>query len=145
MRTEPSELVERYLRSRGLRYFRGCHDGEYFFILTVGQERFHVHLEVLPAKSDVLLVRVAPGHYFPATDRDRMIGFARSWNAENRCAEVIVYESSDPSRIEVAAESTCPLADVEADDFANFADKAIRSAIKLFAELTSAPELRDAG
>ncbi len=142
MRTESAELVERYLRSRGLRFFRGGHDGGYFFILTVGHERFHVHLEVIPGKSDVLVVRVAPGHYFPATERDRMLGFARSWNAESRRAEVIVYESSDPSRIGVAAQSSCPIADVDLDDFAN---RTIRSAIKLFAELTPAPELKDAG
>ena len=145
MTTEPSELIEQYLHSRGLRYFRGRHDGAYFFILTVGHERFHVHLEILPGKSDVLLVRIAPGHYFPAAERDRMIGFARSWNAESRCAEVIVYESSDPSRIGLAAESSCPLVHVDADDFANFADEAIRCAIELFAELTVAPQLRDAG
>ena len=145
MRTEPSELVEHYLHSRGLRYYSGRHDGAYFFILTVGHERFHVHLEILPGRPDVLLVRVAPGHYFPATDRDRMSAFARSWNAESRRSEVIVYESSDPSRIGVAAESSCPLAHIDVDDFAGFADRAIRSAIKLFAELTPAPELRDAG
>ena len=27
-----TELTERYLRTRGLRYFRGQHDGEFFFV-----------------------------------------------------------------------------------------------------------------
>jgi hypothetical protein len=146
MRTEPSELIERYLHSRGRRYFRGHHDGEYFFILTVGHERLHVHLEILPGSGDVLAVRVAPGHFFPAADRERMISFARSWNAESRRAEVIVHESSDPNRIGVAAESSCAIADgIDAQDFADFADKTIRSAIKLFAELTPRAQLKNAG
>jgi len=144
MSTKPSEVVERYLHSRGLRYFRGRHDGEYFFMLTVGHERFHVHLEILPGKSHVLAVRVAPGHFFPATDRDRMIGFARSWNADGRHAEVILSESSDPRRIGVAAQSLCQIGHLDIHDFANFADKTIRSAIRLFAELTPAPELKEA-
>lgn len=146
VRIEPSELIELYLHSRGLRYFRGHHDGEYFFILTVGHERLHVHLEILPGSGDVLAVRVVPGHFFPAADRERMISFARSWNAESRRAEVIVHESSDPNRIGVAAENSCPIADgIDAEAFADFADKTIRSAIKLFAELTPGAELKDAG
>ena len=60
MRTEPSgtELVERYLRTRRLRYFRGRHDREFFFILTVGHERLHVHLEIAPGSRDILTVRI---------------------------------------------------------------------------------------
>ncbi|MFZ0833196.1 MAG: hypothetical protein WAM92_08965 [Mycobacterium sp.] len=142
MRTESSQLVQRYLRRRGLRFFRGGHEGEYFFILTVRHERFHVHLEVISGKPDVLVVRVAPGHYFPATERDRMVSFARSWNAGSRRAEVIVCESSDPSRIGVAVQSSCPITGIDLDDFAN---RSIRSAIQLFAELTPAPELKNAG
>lgn len=142
MTTEPTAAVECYLRARGLRYFRGHHDGEYFFILRVGHEQFHVHVEVVEGDSDVVAVKVAPAHFFPGADRDRLLGFAREWNASSRCAEVLVYESSDPTRIGVAAQSSCRLDD--AHDFAEFADKTIRSAVKLFAELTPAPELRDA-
>ncbi|MGE5693663.1 MAG: hypothetical protein ACM4D3_00015 [Candidatus Sericytochromatia bacterium] len=142
MRTEPSAAVERYLRSRGLRYFRGRHDGEYFFILRVGHQQFHVHVEVVEGTQNVVAVKVAPAHFFPATDRDRLDGFAREWNAGSRYAEVVVYESSDPTRIGLAALSSYRLDD--ADDFAEFADKAIRSAVKLLAEPTPAPELADA-
>lgn len=141
MTTEPSAAVERYLRARGLRYFRGRHDGEYFFVLRVGHEQFHVHVEVVPGRSNVVTVRVAPAHFFPAAERDRLAGFAREWNAGSRCAEVVVHESSDPTRIGVTAQSSYRLDDA---DVAEFADKAIRSAVKLFAELTPAPELLDA-
>lgn len=138
MRTEPSVAVERYLDSHGLRYFRGRHDGEYFFILTVGHERLHVHFEVVPGTSDILAVRVAPGHFFPATDRGRLVGFARSWNADDSArAAVLVYESSDPTRIGVAAQSWCRL---DHEDLPAFADKTVRWAVKIFAELPPAPE-----
>ena len=148
MRTEPSgtELVERYLRTRRLRYFRGGHDRECFFILTVGHERLHVHLEIAPGSRDILTVRVTPSYYFPAADRERLLGFARRWNAESRRVEAVVHDSSDPSRIGVVAENSCPIADgADVDDFADFADQTIRSAIKLFAELTPAAHLKDAG
>jgi hypothetical protein len=60
--------------------------------------------------------------------------------------EAVVHDSSDPSRIGVVAENSCPIADgADVDDFADFADQTIRSAIKLFAELTPAAHLKDAG
>jgi hypothetical protein len=45
-------LIEEYLRARGVRYFRGHHDDEYFFLvdfqsdfcLDASHGRLHVHL-----------------------------------------------------------------------------------------------------
>ena len=137
MTTEPfgTELIERYLRARKLRYFRGCHDGEFFFLLTVGHERLHVHLEA--AAADHVTVRVTPANFFPAADRPRLQQFIDNWNVESRRATAIVHESSDPTRIGVVVENSYPIGrGMQLEDFAGLADNTIRSAIKLFAEIT---------
>ncbi len=148
MRTEPfgSQPIERYLETRGRRYFRGHHDGEYFFILPVCQERLHVHLELGPVHPDTFAVRVTPGCFFPATDRARLLAFADEWNRERPRAKATVRESSDQNRIGVVADNSYPIADnMRFEDFATLTDDTIRSAIELFAELAPGMWLRHAG
>src|SRR5260370_14380189 len=134
MRSESSgtELIERYLRARGRRYFRGHHDGEYFFILTVGHERLHVHLEISPADRHALTVRTTPAYFFPAAERVRLLEFADNWNRSGRRATAIVFESCDQTRIGVVAEDSYSLApDVPFEEFADRADDTITSAVQL--------------
>jgi hypothetical protein len=134
-----TEAIERYLRARGRRYFCGHHDGEFFFILTAGHERLHVHIEIPPAGRDSVTVRVTPSCFFPAAEVARLRAFADTWNKESRPTRAVVYESCDRSRIGVAAESTCPLApSMPFEEFAGLADGTIRSAVTLFAEMTPA-------
>lgn len=38
-----ADLIERYLRTRGSRYFRGQHDGEFFYVANTRPRRLHVH------------------------------------------------------------------------------------------------------
>src|ERR1700746_2535709 len=101
-----TELIERYLLARGRRYFRGQHDGEYFFILTVGHTRLHVHIEVPPADQDTVKVRATPAISYPAADRARLMTIADKCNAETRQAQAVVYESCDQTRIGVVAEQS---------------------------------------
>jgi hypothetical protein len=158
MRSESSgtELIERYLLARGRRYFRGHHDGEYFFILTVGQERLHVHLEISPADRHTLTVRTTPAYFFPAADRARLQEFADNWNGSDRRATATVFESCDQARVGVVAQDSYSLGpEVQFGEFAEMADDTIRSAVQLFTEMTPAPGpkpartlgtwLRDAG
>ena len=63
-----SELTERYLRTRGIRYFRGQHDGECFFATDADGRRLHVHLGISRWHSDMFTIRVAPACFFPAAD-----------------------------------------------------------------------------
>lgn len=146
-------LVERYLRTRGRRYFRGHHDGEYFFV-TGAPRRLHVHFEISPAHDDVLIVRVTPGYYFPAADRPWLTYFSDKWNRQDRHVTAIVHGSSDPQRIGVAARKSRWIRNnVSFADFASFLDLTIADATELFEELnptvespsTEAPLLRDVG
>jgi hypothetical protein len=147
MRSESSgtELIERYLRARGRRYFRGHHDGEYFFILFVGHERLHVHLEISPADPDTLTVRTTPAYFFPAADRARLAEHADIWNRQNRRTTAVVHESCDQTRIGVIAQDSYALApDLSFEDFADLADETISSAVDLFAQITPAAEPKQA-
>jgi hypothetical protein len=148
-----ANLVERYLRTRGRRYFRGHHDGEYFFVSSPPR-RLHVHFEISPAHDDVLVVRVSPGCYFPATDRPWVTYFCDRWNRLDRQVTAIVHGSSDPQRIGVMARKSQWIRnDVSFNDFASSVDQTIADATELFEELNppvelppmERPLLRDAG
>lgn len=158
MRSESSgtPLIERYLLARGRRYFRGHHDGEYFFILTVGHERLHVHLEMSAADRQTLTVRTTPAYFFPAADRDRLLEFVDNWNRSDRRGTAIVYESCDQTRIGVVAEDSYSLApDIPFGQFAEMADDTISAAVQFFTDMAPAARpkraprlgtwLRDAG
>lgn len=138
MTNEPlcADLIERYLRARGSRYFHGQHDGDFFYVANTRPRRLHVHLETCPAHDDVLVVRVVPACWFPATDRPWLNRFADSWNRQDREVTAIVHNSCDPRRIGVTARRSRWIRDGNAvDDFSRFLDKTIADAIELFAEL----------
>jgi hypothetical protein len=156
MTSEPlcADLIERYLRTRGSRYFRGHHDGEFFYVANTRPRRLHVHLEACPAHGDVLIIRVTPSCFFPATDRAWLTHFADTWNEQNRGVVAIVHNSSDPQRIGVVARRSHWIRDgLSFEDFASFVDGTIADAIELFGELAPVvelpsaeqPLLRDAG
>ena len=156
MTSEPlcADLIERYLCTRGSRYFRGQHDGEFFYVANTRPLRLHVHLEMSPAHGDVLMIRVTPSCFFPAIDRPRLMHFADTWNRQSREVVAIVHGSSDPQRIGVVARrSQWIRKGVSFEDFASFVDGTIADAIDMFGQLTPLAELpltteplvRDAG
>jgi len=143
MMTEPlgTDLIERYLRSRGRRYFRGQHDGAFFFVAKALPRPLHVHLEISPAHRDVFTIRVNPACFFPAADRDRLAQFAETWNARNHHVAAIVHGSSDPLRIGVVAQQACNVGHVSFEHFSSFIDRTITAATALFATMTPVAEL----
>ncbi|BBX56729.1 hypothetical protein TM48_01235 [Mycobacterium shottsii] len=153
--TEPlcATLIERYLCTRGRRYFRGQHDGEFFFVTDAHPQRLHVHLEISPAHPEVFAIRVAPACFFPARDRALLARFADRWNTQRRGVTAIVHNSSDPQRIGVTAYKSQWIAGpVDFSEFAVLVDRAIGASIELFGELNRVAELpqtpplmRDAG
>ncbi len=139
-----AKLVERYLRTRARRYFRGHRDGEYFFV-TGAPRRLHIHLEISPAHDDVLIIRVTPGCYFPAAERPWLTYFSDGWNGQDRHVTAIVHGSSDPQRIGVVARKSQWIRNsVSFVDFTSFVDLTIADATELFDELNAAVELAPA-
>ncbi|MCA2320915.1 YbjN domain-containing protein [Mycobacterium intracellulare] len=139
-----ANLVERYLRTRGRQYFRGHRDGEHFFV-TGAPRRLHVHFEISPAHDDVLIIRVTPGCYFPATERPWLTHFADTWNRQDRHVTAIVHGSCDPQRIGVVArKSQWIRSNVSFAEFASLVDLTIADATELFEELDPAAGLPSA-
>lgn len=144
MMTQPlsADLIERYLRTRGRRYFRGQHDGEFFYVADLNLRRLHIHLEISPAHQDVFTIRVTPACFFPAADYAWLVQFADTWNKENRDITAIVHGSSDPRRIGVEAQQCRWFTEeVSFEDFAQFVDRTITAAIDLFSGLAPVPKL----
>ena len=139
MTSEPlgANLIERYLCTRGIRYFRGARESEYFYVANTRPFRLHVHLEVSP-KQHLLLIRVTPACFFPVSDRPLLTHFADRWNKQDRAVTAVVHESSDPGRIGVVALCSQWIQDGfhSFDDFTTFVDGGIAAAIEFFSELT---------
>ncbi|WP_322860502.1 hypothetical protein U8D42_25650 [Mycobacterium europaeum] len=151
-----ANLIEHYLRTRGRRYFRGHHDGDYFFVTNARMctsGRLHVHLEISPAHGDVLIVRVTPACFFPATERPWLVHFSDTWNRDEHEVTAIVHGSCDPQRIGVVARRSHWIRrNTSFEEFAAFVDRTIADATDLFDALSPAaqpstahPLLRDAG
>lgn len=150
-----SELIEGYLRDhlsvRGVRYFRGHHDDEYFFLVDAliagGHGRLHVHLDADP--NGTITVSISPGRYFPADQRDRLGELVARWSTDGAGARATVEPSCDPALVGVTAVGVDRPADAAA--LARFVDGTVGAAIELFAGMRQAvssgqlPPLRDAG
>ncbi len=137
-----ANLIERYMYTCGLRFFRGRHDSEYFFVANAQPRRLHVHLEISPSFGDVLIIRVTPACFFPIADRPWLTHFADTWNQQNHEVTAIVHRSSDPQRIGVSARRSQWIREsISFEDFASFADRTIAAAIDLFGELAAFTEL----
>lgn len=136
-----TNLIERYLGNRARRFFRGRHDGEFFFVLNTVL-RLHVHLEIPPPHPDVFTIRVTPAYFFPASEHARLTALVAAWNEQHRDVTAIVHGSSDPQRVGVTAEQSRWIGErVRFDDLAAFADRATAAVIDLFSRLTVAAQL----
>ena len=67
-----TRLIERYLHTRQVQYFRGHHDDEYFFLVNAYHGRLHVHLEPCGAGGTAVRVTITAERYYPAEQLDRV-------------------------------------------------------------------------
>jgi hypothetical protein len=137
-----ANLIERYLCTSGVRFFRHEHDGEYLFVEEAHPRRLNVHLKMSPSFGDVLIMRVTPACLFSVTDRPWLTQFADAWNKRGREVSAIVHCTSNPQRIGILARRSQWIRDgISFEDFAAFADHTIAAAIDLFEGLTPVVEL----
>lgn len=148
----PAELIEDYLRSRRMRYFRGHHDDEYFFLINTNFGRVHVHLQPCgESADDEVKISIGAQYYRRVARQAQVEAVVTRWNQTGPWATAMVYRSSDPRLIGIAAHNRCRAAD--AADLGTVVDQTVQSAIELFGRLRSAvpPDaavvepLRDAG
>ncbi|OBF87878.1 hypothetical protein A5791_18270 [Mycobacterium sp. 852002-51163_SCH5372311] len=144
--TEPqlllTDLIERYVRRRGRRYFSGQHDGEYFFIADALPRRLYVHLGVSRWHSDVFTIRIAPAYFFPAAEDARLAQLTDAWNQQNPELMAVVHASSDPQRVGVYVTSSRRIRNsIPFEDFASFVNQTIAAGTELFGELAVLTDL----
>lgn len=142
-----NELIEECLRTRGVRYFRGRHDDEYFHLVHTGAGRLYVHLEVCGSDRDTVQISISPDHYYPAGHGEWLQQTVARWNSECRAVGALVLASSDPNLVGVAAGSRYRGSDPI--ELGEFVDGSLMDAVELFGRLgtdgPAAPALRNAG
>jgi len=135
-------LMERYLCSCGVRFFRHEHDGECFFVEDAHPRPLNVHLNMSPSFGDVLTIRVTPACLFSVAERPWLTQFADAWNKRGREVSAIVHGTSNSQRIGVLARRSQWVREgIAFEDFAAVADRTIAAAIDLFEGLTPVVEL----
>lgn len=132
-----ADLIESYLRTRYVRYFRGHHDDEFFFLVNAYHGRLHVHLEPSGPDRESVTIRVTAERYYPAAERAAIASLADRWNQAHPASGAVVFSSCDPRLVGVAAESRYRNTDA---GFGDFADQAIQAAVDLFGRLHLAVE-----
>jgi hypothetical protein len=144
--------IEDYLRARGMQYFRGHHDDEYFFLVDflagAYRGRLNVHLQVCEGEPDAVLLTISPDRYYPAEKAQWLSTLAERWNAEDPPVRVTVHDSCDPHLVGVQARSRNRPDDVAA--LTVFVDDAVAAGIDVFGRMSAAAipasnTLRDAG
>lgn len=122
-------LIEAYLRARQVRYFRGHHDDEFFFLINAYHGRLHVHLEVPATDREIITINIAGERYYPATLRGRLAGLVDEWNGATPWARAALVASSDPNLLGIAADNRYSR---KSGDFATVVDHTLQSAVELF-------------
>ena len=104
-----NELIEEYLRTRGVRYFRGHRDDEYFYLVDTrvhaSHVRLHVHLAVCGADRDAVQISITGDRYYPAGHSEVFQQAVSRWNTECHDVGAVIQPSCDPTLVGVAAGS----------------------------------------
>jgi hypothetical protein len=142
-----SQLIEDCLRAAGVRFFRGHHSDEYFFLVGARHRRLHIHLA--GGSAGAVTLTITPDRYYPANLRDQLQTMVRA-TAAAELGEVRVRESCDPALVGVVAQRCWQPSDAAA--LRADVEAALTAALEMFAQLgelaagTVAPTLlRDAG
>src|SRR4051794_33321692 len=106
-----TELLERYLDLRGLKFFRGRDGNEFLLLMNGDKSRMHLHLSLSGPDRDWLAVHVTPMENYAAGERARLMELVNEWNRDTHWPKAYVRETSDPSQIGVVGENTYPLQD----------------------------------
>jgi putative sensory transduction regulator len=142
MQIEPlsTELIERCLQSRQLRFFRSS-DGEEFMMLLSSYERgkLHVNLRINGLRRDVLEITISPAVYYLATERPRLMELVNEWNRDTHWPKAFVRETAQPSRLSVVAENAYLLTDgIHIEALGNFIRSTVEYGTDLFEKIERA-------
>jgi len=134
-----TQLIERYLDSRGLRFYRS-QDGKGLLVLfSTEHGKLQANLRVSGVRSDILVISISTATYSRAADRSRLTELVNDWNRDTHWPKAFVRDTSQRGRIAVVGESAFPLTDgIHLDGLGNFINCSIRGGSKLFDKVAQA-------
>ncbi|OBI16359.1 hypothetical protein A5714_11235 [Mycobacterium sp. E2462] len=107
MQIEPlsTELIERYLRSHPLRFFRSD-DGEEFLLTSPhSRGKLSITLRINGLRRDILEVSISPAAHYPAAERPRLLELVNEWNRDTHWPKAFVRETPHPGHVSVVGEN----------------------------------------
>jgi Putative bacterial sensory transduction regulator len=141
MQIEPlsTELVERYLRSRQLRFFRSD-DGEEFMMLpSYERGKLQVNLRINGLRRDIFEISISPPGYYPATERPRLMELVNDWNRETHWPKAFVRETARPGQVSVVGENAYLLTDgIHVEALGNLVRSSVEYGADLFEKIERA-------
>lgn len=147
MQIEPlsTELIERCLRSRRLRFFRSD-DGEEFLVLsTYERGKLHVTVRVDGLRRDLLEISISPAVYYPAGERPRLMELVNDWNRDTHWPKAFVRDTARPSHVGVVGENAYLLSDgIHIEALGNLIKSAVEYGGDLFSKIERAVRLPSA-
>jgi hypothetical protein len=142
MKIEPlsTELIERYLRSRHLRFFRSD-DGEEFLMVLAKYEqgKLHVNVRINGLRRDILEISISPAGYYPTSERPRLMELVNDWNRDNHWPKAFVRETAAPTHVSVVGEGAYLLTEgVHLEGLGNFVKSTVEYGADLFEKIEQA-------
>jgi Putative bacterial sensory transduction regulator len=141
MEIEPlsTELIQRYLQSRQLRFFRSD-DGEEFMVLsTYERGKLHVNLRINGLRRDVLEISISPAGYYQAAERPRLMELVNDWNRDAHWPKAFVRETAKPGHVSVVGENAYLLTDgIHIEALGNFIRASVEYGADLFEKIERA-------
>lgn len=147
MQIEPltTELIERCLQSRRLRFFRSD-DGEEFLLLSNYERgRLHITVRIDGVRRDLLEISISPAGYYPAAERPRLMELVNDWNCDTHWPKAFLRDTVRPNHVSVVGENAYLLSDgIHLEALASLIKSAVEYGRDLFTKIEQAVNLPSA-
>lgn len=147
MEIEPlsTQLIERYLKTRDLRYYRNSDADEYLLLFSTLHGKLHVTIRLGGPGNQVLVISVTPAVNYPAAQRVRLMEVINDWNRDSWWPKAFVRQTSLPDQVSVVGEQSIWLPEgIHFEAVAEFIDATNACASDLFGKITAAMALPSA-
>lgn len=107
MKIEPlsTELIERCLRSRQLRFFRSDNGEEFLMLSGYERGKLQVTVRINGLRPDILEISISPAAYYQAGERGRLMELVNDWNRDTHWPKAFVRETARESYVSVVGEN----------------------------------------
>lgn len=147
MEIEPlsTQLIERYLSSRDLRFYRSNDGDEYLVLFSTEHGKLHVTMRLSGPRQHVFVISVTPATNYPVAQRVRLMEVINDWNRDSWLPKAFVRQTSLPDQVGVVGEQSVWLPQgIHFEALAEIIDATTTCAGDLFEKIISAMSLPSA-